>query len=136
MYAVKLGTQLSIDIIEREPNEPLYTFCYRNIECDTIEVVNPKGLEKPFVLVINEEGLLAADPAINFVGSYLYGTQDHHNPIVGEVLIMQEITTNSGIDLAFLTNDQAWMIAGKMKNVAIPAFRAVRSSMMKAGLLY
>lgn len=40
------------------------------------------------MFVCNEEGLLLNLP-INLVGSLLYGTQEHGNPIVGNIAIAQ-----------------------------------------------
>ena len=135
MYAIKLGTQLSIDIVQPKKGESLLDFCYREIGCDMIEMVRPKGLDRPFLLVIDEEGLLKDEPVVNFIGSYLYRTQEHGNPIVGEVLIMQDIDTNSGPDIGFLTEDQAWAIAGKMMKIAVPAFKTVRKALQRNGVL-
>ena len=100
-----------------------------------IEIVHPKGLDRPYLLVIDEEGLLKDKPAVNFIGSYLYKTQEHGNPIVGEVLIMQDIDTNSGPDIGFLTEDQAWYIAGQMMKLATPAFKTVRKALRNSGML-
>lgn len=49
-----------------------------------IEIVRPGYLRRPYVMIVNEEGLLK-DLPINNTGSLLYG-----GPIVGDVLILQE----------------------------------------------
>ena len=41
-----------------------------------IEIVRPGGLKSPYVMVVNEEGLIKELP-INIAGSILYGTPAH-----------------------------------------------------------
>lgn len=41
------------------------------------------------------------------MASYLYGTQDHGSPIVGPAVILKEVMTDDGPDLAFLDQDEA-----------------------------
>lgn len=55
MYAVKLGTNLSISIVEKKPEQALLDFCYENIGCRYVEHVNARGLQQPYILVIDEE---------------------------------------------------------------------------------
>lgn len=54
-----------------------------------IQVVNPKGLPKPFCMVVNEEGRLKKLP-FHPIASYWYGTQSHGQPIVGTVVLLKE----------------------------------------------
>ena len=60
-----------------------------------IEVVHPKGLPAPFCMVVNEEGLLLGLP-LNLLGSILYGTARHGNPIVGNIVFLKEGFTTAG----------------------------------------
>lgn len=54
-----------------------------------IELVHPQGLQPPYCMIVNEEGLLK-DLPLNRAGSLLYGTQFHGSPIVGDIVIMAE----------------------------------------------
>ena len=54
-----------------------------------IEHVKPRRLEQPYCMIVNEEGLLDRLP-YNEVASYLYETDIHGQPIVGDVVIMKD----------------------------------------------
>ena len=64
----------------------------------TIEIVRPRGLSRPYVMIVNDEGLLLELP-LNRLGSILYETHKHGSPIVGNVVIMKEGMTSSGPDI-------------------------------------
>ena len=51
-----------------------------------IEVVHPKLLPAPYCMIVNEEGLLLGLP-VNLLGSILYESFRHGNPIVGNMVI-------------------------------------------------
>ena len=55
-----------------------------------IEIVRPRLLEDPFVLLVDEEGLLKDRNPCNLVGCFLYETLRHGNPIVGTIIMMAE----------------------------------------------
>lgn len=57
-----------------------------------IKIVRPRYLRKPYVMIVNEEGLLH-DLPVNNTGSLLYAGI---TPIVGDVLIMQEGFNDEG----------------------------------------
>ena len=78
-----------------------------------IEIVYPKGLERPYLMVVNDEGRLR-NMEINPVASYLYGTQDHGEPIVGPAMILKQIMTDDGPDIGFLTQDEALKIVSRL----------------------
>ena len=54
-----------------------------------IEIGRPAGLPDPFIMIVNEEGLLLG-LALNSIASILYGVMQHGQPIVGNVVIMKE----------------------------------------------
>ena len=66
-----------------------------------IEVVRPRGLPAPFVLIVNEEGRLLGLP-VNPDASELYGFPEHGQPIVGTVVFLREEQTPEGMELAGL----------------------------------
>lgn len=125
MYAVKLGTQLDITIIEKKPDQSFLDFCYENIGCQCVEKVNARYLKEPFVLTIDGEGRLKDKPAINFIASYLYGAHKHHEPIVGNVLIMKLGMTNEGPDIMPLDEAEARQVEESMRKIAYIAYRKV-----------
>lgn len=121
MYAVKMYADMITNVIaERKENAPLLSFCYREIGCDCIEIVRPDILKEPYVMVVDEEGLLKEEPRLNCIASFLYGTQNHGQPIVGKALIMKEVATADGVDLTWLDYDEAWAIMNALDAV-VPA---------------
>ena len=78
-----------------------------------IEIVRPGGLKKPFVMIVNEEGLIKELP-VNVVGSLMYGTPVHGSPIVGNIVIMKEGWTSEGKDLIGLTDEEAAQITNEL----------------------
>lgn len=118
MYAVKLYDRPMMNtIVERKEDERLLPFSYREIGCDCIEIVRPDTLKEPYVIIVDEEGLLKDEPKLNTIASYLYGTQNHGQPIVGKVLIMKTVETEDGEDIAWLDYDEAWAIMNAMDAV-------------------
>ena len=47
----------------------------------------------PVIMLVDEEGLWKQLP-LNVVGSYFYGTQEHDNPIAGDVLLVLVVGEN------------------------------------------
>ena len=67
-----------------------------------IEIVRPAYLRRPYVMIVDEEGMLKGLP-INNTGSLLY-----NGPIVGDVLILKEGFNEDGEpDLLSLDMDEA-----------------------------
>lgn len=77
-----------------------------------IEIVRPRGLQRPYVMLVNEEFLLLGLP-LNEIGSYLYQTHLHGQPICGNFLIMRE----EGENLAGLTDSEILQVMGAMQKV-------------------
>ena len=71
-----------------------------------IEVVHPRRLPEPYVMICNEEGRLV-DLTVNPVASWFYETDKHNQPIVGTVVILRE----DGEDLTSLKGDDLMRIA-------------------------
>lgn len=69
-----------------------------------IEIVHPRGLAYPFVMIVNDEGLMQNLP-LNLAGSYLYEAHKHGNPVVGNIVIMMEGMTPNGYDITGLPDD-------------------------------
>ena len=75
--------------------------------------------------MIDEEGWFKDKPAINFIASYLYGAHEHHEPIVGNVLIMKVGMTNEGPDILPLNEAETRQVEESMKKIAHIAYRKV-----------
>lgn len=68
-----------------------------------IEVVHPMRLKRPYCMIVNEEGMLRNLP-MNAFGSFLYGTDNHGSPIVGDIVLLKNgITSDGELDLLGLT---------------------------------
>ena len=78
-----------------------------------IEVVYPDYLHKPYLMVVNEEGLLL-NMDINPAACWLYGSQDHAQPIVGPAVICKQVWDDDGPDIGLLSKED---VAEAMKDV-------------------
>ena len=71
-----------------------------------IEIVHPVGLKGDYIMIVNEEGLLE-ELDQNIVGSALYGTQFHGQPIVGNIVLMKQGWYEGEPDVVGLTDAEA-----------------------------
>lgn len=60
-----------------------------------IEIVRPVHLERPYCMIVNEEGALLNLP-MNMFGSFLYGTDYHGNQILGDIVLLKEGINSDG----------------------------------------
>lgn len=103
MKGVVVTTDEKVEI--RDFGEPLYMTVGEAVG-GHIEVVHPRHLGRPLVMIVNEEGLqLRLD--LNIHGSILYGTHEHGSPIVGNIVIMKEGFVNGEPDIVGLTDEEA-----------------------------
>ena len=110
MKGIVISTENQLTV--RDFGAPLYTTIGAAVE-GWIEIVRPGGLESPYVMVVNEEGLIKELP-INIAGSILYGTPSHGSPIVGNIVIMKEGWTEDGKDLLGLSDEEITMLTNKL----------------------
>lgn len=103
MKGVVITPENTIEV--REFNAPLYASIHDLLD-GYMEIVRPINLPEPQVMIVDDEGLLKNLP-LNFIGSYLYGTAIHGNPIVGTVIIMKQGWTDNGPDIVGLDDDEA-----------------------------
>lgn len=127
-YAVKLKTNGTVDLIS-VPEQRDWEWYPRQIGCDYIEHVYPRGLEEPYMMIVDENGLLQDRPACNFYASWLYGTHMHGEPIVGDVLIMKRIMTEDGPDIGGLEKKEAEAIQRKAYDQFFTAAAAVEKAL-------
>lgn len=86
----------------QEFSEPVYKSIGEVVD-GWIEIVHPVRLGRPYCMVVNEEGLLRNLP-MNVLGSFLYRTDIHGSPIVGDVVLLREgINSYGEYDLLGLT---------------------------------
>lgn len=74
-----------------------------------IEHVKPARLRHPYCMIVNEEGRLL-DLPLNYVGSYFYGTDQHGEPIVGNIVIMKDGYRGGEPDIVGLNDVEAEQI--------------------------
>lgn len=122
IYAVKLHAGMpTMKIIEKQKGDEVLQFCYREIGCDLIDIAPTKYLPEPYIMIVDDEGLLKADPDVNFLGSYLYGIQDHGMPIMGNALIMKE----QGQNIVWLSEEECQNVLSYLDDIFMDALQAV-----------
>jgi len=84
---------------------------------DIVEVVHPKYLPEPYVMIVDENGLLREHPVVNRIGSLLYGSFEHGHPIVGNVVFMKQ----DRADLLWMDQDEATRFVEKVLEKALNA---------------
>ena len=82
----------------RDYGEPLYK-CVGETLHGHMEIVRPAMLPKPYLMLVNEEGLLRG-MEFNIIASILYG-----DVIVGPSIIMKEVMTDEGPDIGGLDHE-------------------------------
>ena len=92
--------------------------------CELVEKVCPRRLYDVFgmsndsgrgvVMLVDEEGLMKYLP-VNEFGSWLYGTDIHGNPIVGDVLFVGTEYCKDGIRFCGLPDDVSENLRKKIK---------------------
>lgn len=60
-----------------------------------IEIVRPVRLKRPYCMIVNDEGALL-NLQMNSFGSFLYGTDYHGNPILGDIVLLKEGINSDG----------------------------------------
>ncbi len=104
---IKVTTDDKLEILTC-PDDPDNAIPYdtlSNAVGGLIEIVRPVGLPKPYVMLVNEEGLCLELP-INNLGCQLYGTIMHGAPIVGNICFVTEGWVNGEPDLIGLTDEK------------------------------
>ena len=60
-----------------------------------VQGVRPKGLPRPYLMAVNDAGLLMKLP-FHSIASFWYGTQYHGSPIVGNIVLIKEGINSEG----------------------------------------
>ena len=70
-----------------------------------IEHVHPMRLARPLCMIVNEEGRLL-DLPLKHIGSFFYGTDQHGEPIVGNIVVMKDGYRNGEPDIVGLDDSE------------------------------
>ena len=106
MKGIVVTTDLEIRI--EEFSDPLYKTVGSAVG-GYIEHVKPARLRHPYCMIVKEEGRLL-DLPLNYVGSYFYGTDQHGEPIVGNIVIMKDGYRGGEPDIVGLSDVEAEQI--------------------------
>lgn len=75
------------------PKDNHLDFYYKHLDCDLIDIVKPYGLNEGdfpnYDLIIDDEGMLKAEPQVNTIASLLYGVIEHGQPIFGRAMLVK-----------------------------------------------
>ena len=128
--AVKLMTSGEAEIID-VPKRVRFDWYPKAIGCNLFEIVRPSLLPEGYILIVDEGGKLIDSPVINFIGSWLYGTDRHGEPICGDCVIMKEQMTKRGMDIVGLTMEEAVTFRDSAYETLPLAVRLIRNRMGK-----
>ena len=120
-YGVLLTDHQEVKVIEQLPGEEVFDCGRRAIGCDWIELVDLTPFRKlNMIMMIDEEGKLKdGEKYVNCVASYMYGSQAHGDPIIGNAILIK----SDGEDLTMLTKAEADRMAervAELRDIAIP----------------
>lgn len=103
MYALVVNTKNEIRRVEYDP--PHYDVL-REAVGGWYEHVHPIGLNRPYSMMVNEEGLLLDLPT-NLLGSILYGTPIHGQYICGDIVFVKDGYHDGEPDVVGMDNNEA-----------------------------
>lgn len=147
MKIIKVSTDLELSIHDfLEGNHSQQNKVLRELignNCELYEHVMPKRLYTELKqvdhhtkikgqcvsMLIDEEGLLK-DNTVNLIGSYLYETDKHNQPIVGNILFVGEEWGGDGIDFCGI-EESTFKKLELMLNNMIFAMKATKEAMKK-----
>lgn len=147
MKIIKISTDLELSIHDfPEGNHSQQNKVLRELignNCELYEHVMPKRLYTELKqvdhptkikgqcvsMLIDEEGLLK-DNTVNLIGSYLYETDKHNQPIVGNILFVWEEWGGDGIDFCGI-EESTFKKLELMLNNMIFAMKATKEAMKK-----
>lgn len=87
-----------VEVLDFEPGDDNLDFYYKHIGCDLIDVVPTYALREELgkcqdlILIVDDEGLLKANPQVNLFASLAYG-----HTLCGNVLVAKEQARDDGI---------------------------------------
>ena len=69
--------------------EDILAVIRKMIGCEWVEVVRTRRLGNKYIMIVDEDGFQKDHPVFNEIGSYLYGIEQHGQPIVGDAVIIR-----------------------------------------------
>ena len=110
MKAILVTTDNAVNVIDLA--EPYYK-SFQKAVGGFFEIVRPLTITGPYRMLINEEGKIEGLP-LNQIGSLLYGSFIHGDPIVGNLLILKEGFVDGEPDLVGLDDKEIAELIGKL----------------------
>lgn len=110
MKGILVTTEGVIEV--KDFKEPHFQSIYDQL--GGFEIVNPIGLAEPYRMVVDDDGLYKQKP-VNKLGSLLYGTNIHGNPIVGDIVILKQRRTCDGMSLVGLGEQDCKELTASLK---------------------
>ena len=111
MKGIVVTTDLNVRI--EEFGDPLYKTVGTAVG-GYIEHVKPARLRPPYCMIVNEEGRLL-DLPLNPIGSFFYGTDQHGEPIAGNIVVMKDGYRDGERDIVGLNDVEA----ERIKNIIL-----------------
>ncbi len=103
MKLIEIDTACNVEVLEIQGDIGKFIRSRFN---GYMEVVYPRRLDSPYVMIVDEEGLLKELP-VNPVGCGFYQTDQHGIPIVGKIIIAKIKRLPDGdMDIAGLTDEE------------------------------
>lgn len=84
----------------------------------SIEHLVPRRLERPYCMIVNGEGEMLGLPK-NGAGCLLYETDEHGVPILGDVVILKDVWTSDGVEIAGLEEDDIPSVTEILEDVLL-----------------
>lgn len=92
MKIIEIDTNCSVEVLDIQGD--IGTFIRGRLG-GYMEIVHPRGLKDPLIMIVDEEGLLKKLP-VNPVGCAFYETHKLGQPIVGKIIIAKIVEVDSG----------------------------------------
>lgn len=101
--------------------------CYDLIDCDTIQLVPlyPGRLPKGYIAVCDEDTYGKME-IFNPLASWLYGTDEHGQPIVRDAVILKETEE----DMIFMEEDEARKLSADLNEKAEEVFNKTMNAVI------
>lgn len=112
MKTIRIDTRNHISVLDIHAVSDL-----RELLGDTPEHVRPRRLPPPYCMFVADNGLLKALP-LNAVGSWLYETDKHGSPIVGDVYLLKDGWGPNGFDSLGLEDEDISALLPWMQDAA------------------
>lgn len=86
------------------------------IGCEWVEVVRTRRLGNKYIMIVDEEGRLKDAPLFNEIASYIYGIEQHGEPIVGDAAIIRmERASDGSEDLEWMNREEAEILTNTIR---------------------